>query len=373
MMKNWLKKLVLLSVMSVLLVASLAACNKKEEVKDQAINQANDQEKDSALYTITFMNGDTSLGTTTVKENAALTKDAYTSFENVADTEFLGWFETPTFLESSKKDLTTATFTKDTTLFGSFKSTKVAQDERSWYIVGTSEKGILKVSNWAGSDVKSEDQALVSLLPTGNATNEFAITIDLFAGDQFQIIHDWAWDGQKGFGCFTTIDPAQMENGGGLGGSANTANVNVIMDGNYTITLTTDPDNSIQDTLAIIRNGDAQTTPIVIEEAPYAVSENTNIMVKGSWVADWSEIKPLSRTEGTNVFTITMDLVADTELCFMVYDGEEDTGIVLKEGNVKEDASLALLAPTGNNIKVSVDGSYTFTVDAAAQTVIVSK
>ncbi len=361
MMKNSIKKFVFMMTMSVLLVASLAACSSSKEVT-----------KEKAIYTITFMNGDTILGTTTVEEGATLTADSYTSYETVADTEFLGWFETPTFLESSKKDLATATFTQDATLYGSFKSTKVTEDTRVWYIAGTGT-GILKSSNWADVNADDSIKAQLALNPTANVTNEFAITVDLFTGDQFQLIHDWEWDGQKGFGCFTTLDNTQMESGGGLGGSADTANVNVIMDGNYTITLTTDPDNSIQDTITVVRNGDPVATPEVAEEKPYTVSESTGISMKGSWVEDWSDVKELTRTEGTDTFTITMDLKAGTELCFMVLDNGIDTGIVIKESNVVDEASRALLAATGNNIKVEVDGSYTFTVDAVAQTVAITK
>jgi hypothetical protein len=362
MMKNSIKKFVLMMTMSVLLVASLAACSSKEK----------ETVKETAMYTVTFMNGETSLGTATVEENATLAADTYSAFETVADTEFLGWFETPTFLDSSKKDLATATFAQDTTLYGSFKSTKVTEDTRVWYIAGTG-KGILKDSNWADANASDTVKASLALNPTGNATNEFAITVDLFAGDQLQLIHDWAWDGQKGFGCFTTLDSTQMESGGGLGGSADTANVNVIMDGNYTITLTTDPDNSLQDTLTVVRNGDPAAAPVVEEAAPYVVSENTGISIKGSWVEDWSDVKELTRTEGTDTFTITMDLKADTELCFMILDNGTDTGIVIKESNVVDEASLGLLTTTGNNIKVAADGSYTFTVDAAAQTVTITK
>ena len=47
-----------------------------------------------------------------------------------------------------------------------------------------------------------------------------------------------------------------FESGGGLGGTDNTSNVNVIMDGNYTINLTTNPDDEAHDTLTITRNGD---------------------------------------------------------------------------------------------------------------------
>mgnify|MGYP002682571117 FL=1 len=50
-----------------------------------------------------------------------------------------------------------------------------------------------------------------------------------------------------------------MESGGSLGGSANTANVNVLVDGNYTITLTTNPDNPALDTVTVVRNSDPLT------------------------------------------------------------------------------------------------------------------
>jgi hypothetical protein len=53
-----------------------------------------------------------------------------------------------------------------------------------------------------------------------------------------------------------------MKNAGGLGGTDDTANVEVVVDGNYTITLTTNPDNQAQDTLSIVRNSD----PVATEE-----------------------------------------------------------------------------------------------------------
>ena len=61
---------------------------------------------------------------------------------------------------------------------------------------------------------------------------------------------------QKGFGLFTDLDETQFASGGSLGGSEQKANVDVLMDGNYTITLTTNPDNSSLDTVVIVRNGD---------------------------------------------------------------------------------------------------------------------
>lgn len=367
-MKKQFKKVLSMTVASVLMMAALSGCGKAEASADAG------KTGNAAEITVTFMNGEEQLGTATAKAGELLAEADYTQFENVADASFQGWYETPSFLESSRKDLKTTVFDTDTTLYGSFKSTVVEADTRVWYIAGTSDKGILQNSNWANDSVEEAAREQFCLQETGKAPNEFEITLDLYAGDQFQIIHDWSWDGQKGFGCFTTIDETQMENGGGLGGTATTSNVNVIMDGNYTITLTTDPKNEAMDTLVVTRNGDTVNAPVEVkEEEAYVVSDTTQLMVKGSWVADWSDIKELTREEGTNLFTITMELEADTELCFMVYDNGENTDLVLKEGNVTEEASLALMKSNGNNIQVAEAGTYTFTVDADSMSVTLTK
>lgn len=257
-MKKQFKKVLSMTVASVLMMAALSGCGKAEASADAG------KTGNAAEITVTFMNGEEQLGTATAKAGELLAEADYTQFENVADASFQGWYETPSFLESSRKDLKTTVFDTDTTLYGSFKSTVVEADTRVWYIAGTSDKGILQNSNWANDSVEEAAREQFCLQETGKAPNEFEITLDLYAGDQFQIIHDWAWDGQKGFGCFTTIDETQMENGGGLGGTASTSNVNVIMDGNYTIRLTTDPDNEAMDTLEIVRNGDADNMSITL-------------------------------------------------------------------------------------------------------------
>ncbi len=356
-MKKKMRKLLGLILAVTTVMMMICACG----------NEPAEEEK----ITVTFMNGETQLGQVTGTKGAVL--EDYAQYETVEGYEFLGWFETPTFLESSKKDLTTATFDKDTTLYGSFKSTNVAEDTRSWYIVGAGASPVLAASSWAGG-VEDSVKETCQLKATGNATNEFSITLDLYAGDQFQIIYDWQWDGQKGYGCFTTVDDTQMANGGGLAGSDDKSNVNVIMDGNYTITLTTDPDNSLQDTLVIVRNGDTtgEKEDVSTEEPSYTVSEATGIVVKGSWVSDWSENKDLARVEGTNTFTITMDLDAGIELYFMVYDNGADTGLGMNATAVTDDASKALLEEA-YNIKVKDAGSYTFTVDADTMTITVTK
>ena len=357
--KTLLSKMIAVTMATLMMAGGISGCGKTEVV-----------EQPKEEITITFKNQDETLGTAKAVCGEALDKASYESYEKIEDGEFNGWFETPSFVEASKKEPSVDTFDTDTTLYGDFRSNSVAEDTRHWYIAGSSTKGSLKLNNWAGS-LSDEEKAEFELVPTGNNTNEFALTIDLFEGDQFQIIHDWSWDGQKGFGKFTEIDETQMENAGGLGGSTDTANVQVLIDGNYTITLTTNPDNQAQDTLSIVRNSDPVAAAEDTEEEPFEVTEDTKVSVKGSWVADWSELKELERKAGENVYTITMDLDADTELCFSVFDKDEDTGIVLKEENVTSGKDI--LAENGNNIQVPETASYTFTVNLDDMSVEVTK
>lgn len=327
--------------------------------------------KEAEKVTVTFMNGEETLGSAETEAGKVLDSSAYASYESAEDADFLGWYETPTYLEASLMDLATATFTEDTTLYGCFQSNNMAEDTRAWYIVGTSAAGTLAQTNWA-ADVDDATKELFRLQPTGNAVNEFAITIDLYAGDQFQIIHDWNWDGQKGFGYVKEYDENQIANGGGLSGNDNTSNINVNEDGSYTITLTTNPDDEAQDGVTIVRNGDAaEAEAAAVEEETYEIKENTGVKVKGSWVEDWSELKDLDKvSEG--VYEITMDLAAGTELYFSIFEDDTDTGFGLKAENVTDDASKALLEE-GYNVTVAEDGTYTFTVDLTANTIAVSK
>lgn len=353
-----MKKKILAVLLTAAMAIGLVACGAKEpEAKD---------------VTITFVNNEETLGSLTTKAGQTVT--GYEQFENVEGFSFDGWFGTPTFVEASALDLATATFEEDTTVFGSFKNANVTEDTRSWYIVGEGASPVLQASAWAGSDVSDDDKAACQLNLTGNVTNEFQITVDLFAGDKFQVITNWGWDTQYGFGKVTEFDESEFESGGGLSGEANKANIAVLKDGNYTITVTTDPDNDKQDTFVIVRNGDPLgAAGAVVTAENYVVSDATGIVMKGSWVDDWSENIDLDRNEGTNVFVGTKELDAETELYFMVWDNGADTGIGMNSTAVVDDASKALIDTEANNVKVLEAGTYTFTVDADTLTIVITK
>ena len=354
------KKLLVSLLCCSMLLGMVTGCGEQAASKEEV-----------AKVTITFMYGEETLGTAQADAGAVLDAATYSSYETMEDAAFLGWFGTPTYLEASKQDLATATFTEDTTLYGCFQSTNIAEDTRVWYVVGDSSKGMLAESAWAGT-VDDAVKEKFMLVATGNATNEFAITLDLYAGDQFQVIHDWQWNEQHGFGYLAEYDEAQFANGGGLGGSDNTSNINVKEDGNYTITLTTNPDDAAMDKTVIVRNGDASAAQEVVKEEPkLEITENTGVKVKGSWVSDWSELKDLTKVSD-GVYEITMELSAGTELYFSVFEADTDTGMGLKGENVVDDASKALLKDA-YNVTVAEDATYTFTVDLNAYTISVAK
>ena len=96
-MKKTIKKMLGIILACTTVMMSVCACG----------NSTDDKEK----ITVTFMNGDEKLGEVTATAGEKLSD--YEKYEKVDGFEFLGWFETPTFLETSKKDLKTVTFETD--------------------------------------------------------------------------------------------------------------------------------------------------------------------------------------------------------------------------------------------------------------------
>lgn len=340
-------------LLCVVMFFCLTACGQK---KGSDVSPGSSEPKSEV--TLVFKDNLTKLTQFKVNEGELVT--GYEEFENKEGFEFLGWYETPSFLEASKKDLTKDTFSENTVLYGCWKSLVKTEDLREFYVVGEGSSPVLKASSWAGSDVSDEDKEACKLSRTENV-NEYTITLDLFKDDMFQIIYDWQWDGQYGFGKVSSYDASCVESGGGLSGEASKANISVLMDGNYTITLITDVDTPALDEFAIVRNGDPKGEKAK-EDAPFSVSEKSTVVMKGSWVLDWSENIEMEPTDEEFVFCVTKELDEGTELYFMIWDDGKDTGIGMNASNVTED-SKALLEDA-YNVKVKEAGKYTFTADA---------
>ena len=98
------KKIIAGLLMAAMCLFAICGCSNKP---------ANDETTEPKEITICFFNGESKLGEIKVEEGKLIDASVYAAFENQENYEFTGWYETPTFLESSKKDLKTATFTED--------------------------------------------------------------------------------------------------------------------------------------------------------------------------------------------------------------------------------------------------------------------
>ena len=173
-MKAQRKKKTKIMWITIGMIAALCGCGSKQTSEEASAVDAV-QTQQAQEITVTFMKGEETLGTVQTLAGEIIESDAYEAYEKDDGAAFLGWYETPGFLESSKKDLTQDTFDENTTLFGSFEAKEVAADTRKWYVAGTSQTGILKDNNWAGSDVAEADREKFRLNSTGNQVNELSL------------------------------------------------------------------------------------------------------------------------------------------------------------------------------------------------------
>ncbi len=315
-------------------------------------------------YTVEYMDGDTVLKTEEVLEGSKATswtptKDGQT---------FVGWFATPTM--SVEFDFN-KTITEDTKVFAGFSAYQ--EDTRQWAIVGSGKGDLLLSSNW-GKVIADAHK----LQKTGD--NEYSITIDLYAGDEFQFAINTSWHHKRGYGYLDTVkDAAGNEAFTGSGGIGETAakgqNIKVAQDGNYTITLHTHPGDdyydesnanyseankevfnlSDYDKITWVRNGDAAELS----------SSITNFYIKGAGITLWGDLynDATGFAKVGDTHTLTVYLKAGEEFMFTSLVTENGVSAVgseyIKFENLDE-ASRALFTGKGN-IKATKGGTYTFT------------
>lgn len=245
--------------------------------------------KEETKFTVEYMDGETVLKTEEVVEGGTAT--AWTP-EKEGQT-FVGWFATPTM--SVEFDFSKP-IAENTKVFAGFSA--YAEDTRTWAIVGSGKGDLLLSSNWG--KVIADAHILEK---TGD--NEYSITIDLYAGDEFQFAINTSWHHKRGFGYLeTATDASGNEVFSGSGGIGETAakgqNIKVAMDGNYTITLHTHPGDDYYDEnnanyseankevfnlsdfdkITWVRNGD-----------PAELSSSiTNYYIKGANITLWADL-----------------------------------------------------------------------------------
>lgn len=200
--------------------------------------------------TVTFYDGETVLTSVSVDKGGTVTAPTLT----VENKEFKGWYSVPTFQFKFSFD---EKIEENTSVFGKFRPTNGAEDTRSWELVGESPKGgALKDSQWKAD---KNVEALQLVKKTG-AKNEFAVTLDLYAGDLFQVVHSDKFDGQHGFGYVREVDRTVLEGIDNVYEPSQQfkANIKVIKDGNYEVLLYTNMENSdALDEITVTRKGDA--------------------------------------------------------------------------------------------------------------------
>lgn len=311
------------------------------------------KEPETEKVTLTFYDSDgkTVLATQEVEKGGVPTRPEDPKKEGY---KFKGWFVTPT--SKMAFDFSYA-LNEDGKAYAQWQSTNY-EDDRDWVISGT-------MNGW-GSDL-SEKYHMTKVEGKGNV---FTLTLDLRVDDEFQLTVLLA-DGTLSYsneGARATdkhlVDGAEyME---GKGGLSTYKNIAVKVEGNYTLTLTSDAETD-NNSLSVKRNGDAK---------PLEEEEVVNYYIKGAGITKWTNAyvdnAHFILKDGENVLTITLKEGEE----FMFYgvktigDTTTENGVYFNSANLDE-GSLALFdskqtdadgKPAGD-IVAKATGIYTFVLD----------
>ncbi len=220
-----------------MVLSAFTACNLEDWISDNI--QIGDP-------TITWVYGQKVLREETVSSGTVL-EEWTPSYQGK---EFLGWFADAGLVEAFDF---TAPVKKDTIVYASFKEATGGGGGEfvmpDWYLIG-SGLGDLSVSAW------NHDASAANLGMTDAGAGLYKITVTLYAGDSFQVVHDLGWDGQVGItgvvgietNAETGIPEAKDENGNvifyGGGGYGSDITLAEGQDGKYEITF-----NSLENNL----------------------------------------------------------------------------------------------------------------------------
>lgn len=359
--------------------SALASCGEEAKATSTKVEttttvaQTTTEETSVKTIPVYFYDGNTLITSIKVKEGSTLEeftpeKEGYT---------FVGWYGTPNF--SHEFDFSTP-INKKTTLFAAFKSNDPSKDLRTWYILGNGKSPLLKENSW-GSKLTDE----MKLVKSENE-NVFTITLDLYAGDQFQFGINSSWDNQRGGGYMKEFTQDGVDYfavvSGGLSANSRKADIKCLVDGNYTLTLSTNPLEDYYDekdsfyseankeafnyndfdTISFTYNGEAGG---VAEEEEKL--ESYQLAIKGT-MTEWADS---SRMDSNNLevkFNYTFK--EGDEFGFVWYKDENDTsfGTFLNyqtlgtTGTANTDFVAANPDGGNNNFKALKDESYQITV-----------
>lgn len=222
-----------------------------------------------------------------------------------------------------------------------------------WFIVGSGASKLMVQSGW-GNNI-TEDHRLT---PVSGKENTYAITLDLEAGDQFQIVMNKNWAMKHSYSFIENPDK----------NFSDIDNVRVDVAGNYTLTLVLDKEDFTKDVITWKRNGD------VIEKA----NGLYDVFLKQS-SNDWVLSDKYTTTEG--VVTFMADFKAEEAFCFIYFNA----GVKVEDIGHSNPGSLITHKEKGGNGNANGDfsnkdkdflatsaGTYEVTIDFTSGAPIVS-
>lgn len=302
--------------------------------------------------------------------------------------EFVDWFATPSM--NHEYDFSTPV-NNNVSIFAGF--TKYVEDTRTFYILGSGTSELLFISDWGRNTLNDSHKFTKT-----EGKNEYTLTLDLKAGDQFLIARNKECENKRGFGY---VENGKLEDGtvvfSGQGGpyddSTKGSNIVCEYDGNYTLTLYTYPNEDYYDTenatyteenkevynlglfdkITWVRNGDVENDSVTV----------VDYYIKGAGITDREDMYNAATqfAKNGNEATLSVYLKANEEFLFTsrntkIEDGvpSYSTGSVyIKYENIQDDTSKGYVTgKDGGNIIANAAGNYTFTYNISEEVLTVA-
>lgn len=329
-------------------------------------------EEQGTTYTVTYYDATDKANMTVLKTEKVKEGDAFPEYSPTKEGgyQFVDWYMTPT--KNHKFDKSSP-ITADISVYGGF--TLFKEDTRTFYIVGSGTSKTLLASNW-GKNIGEDYQ-----LTKKAGANEYSITLDLYVDDEFQFAIGTGWENKRGFGY---LDSAALADGttvfDGQGSiyaeTSKGTNIKVKQAGNYTLTLTTSPNEDYYDTnsatyteegkevynygtydkITWVRNGDVLETSVSV----------TDFYIKGSKITQWQTMVNdyTTMVKNGNNYTLDLYLNAGEEFMFasqVTKDNVVSEGSLYIKASNLDEASKAYIEGDTGNMKAKASGKYSFT------------
>lgn len=289
--------------------------------------------------------------------------------------EFVDWFATPS--KSHKFDFNEE-LESNVSIYAGFS--KYVADTRDFYIIGAGTSNVL-IDGWGKINENHKFTKAAN-------KNEYTLTLDLRTNDQFTIVSNDKYYNKHGAGYLTTMTLGTQEVFAGQGSpyddSYKGANIVVKYDGNYTLKMTTYPNEDYYNTEG---EGYTEATKEIYMRNPYDTIEwtrngdceheldiVTDYYIKGESITGWKDMynpaTMMTPNQDRTVYTLGVYLKEGDKVVFTSTNTVGDQVSVgadyLRHSNL-DDTSKALFDESGDNMVVKTAGKYTFTYTVATK------